>query len=81
MLPSSNRNLRITVNASDSGDQPLSTECDLLISLYEVNNTVVIVLNTTQFDKEMFEIILTEALDVDVIVVQVTMLDNGLVNK
>ena len=77
-LPPSNRNLRITVNASDSGDQPLSIDCDALITLYNFNNTVDIVLNTSQFDKETFEATLREVLDIPVVVVQVTILDNGL---
>ena len=77
LLLATNRNLSITVNASDSGDPPLSIDCDLLITLYQVNNTVDIELNTTQFDREMFENILIEVLGVDAVVVQVTMLDNG----
>ena len=77
-LPPSNRNLRITVNASDSGEQPMSIDCDVFITLYNPNNTVDIVLNTSQFDKETFETILAEVLDLQVVVVEVIMLDNGL---
>ena len=81
LLPSSNRNLRITLNVSDSGDRPLSTDCDVLVTFYQFNNTVDIVLNTTadQFDKEMFENVLTEILEIPSIVVNVTVLDDGLV--
>ena len=76
-LPPSNRNLRITVNASDSGEQPLSIDCDVLITLYNFNNTVNIVLNTSQFDKEIFETVLAEVLGIPVVVVEVITLDNG----
>lgn len=82
-LPSSNRNLRITVNASDSGDQRLSIDCDILITLYQFNNTVSIEikLNISEFDKELFEKVLTDVLEIPFVVVEVTMLDNGLVQK
>jgi len=79
LLPATNRNLRITVNASDSGDLPLSIDCDLLITLYQFNNTVSIVLNTSRFDKVIFEAVLTEVLGFQVVVAEVETLDNGLV--
>ena len=79
LLPATNRNLRITVNASDSGDLPLSIDCDLLITLYQFNNTVSIVLNTSRFDKEIFETVLTEVLGFQVVVAEVEILNNGLV--
>ena len=79
LLPATNRNLRITVNASDSGDPPMSVDCDLLITLYQFNNTVNLELdiNITQFDREEFEDVLADILGVDTVVVQVTQLDNG----
>lgn len=79
LLPATNRNLRITVNASDSGDPPMSIDCDLLITLYQFNNTVNLELdiNITQFDREEFEDVLADILGVDTVVVQVTQLDNG----
>ena len=79
LLPATNRNLRITVNASDSGDLPLSIDCDLLITLYQFNNTVSIVLNTSRFDKEIFETVLTEVLGFQVVVAEVEILNDGLV--
>lgn len=79
LLPATNRNLRITVNASDSGVPPMSVDCDLLITLYQFNNTVNLELdiNITQFDREEFEDVLADILGVDTVVVQVTQLDNG----
>ena len=79
LLPATNRNLRITVNASDSGVPPMSIDCDLLITLYQFNNTVNLELdiNITQFDREEFEDVLADILGVDTVVVQVTQLDNG----
>ena len=79
LLPPSNRNLRITVNASDAGDQPLSIDCDVFITLYEFNDTATIVLNTSQFDQEAFETTLTSILEIPVVVVDFMTFNNGLV--
>lgn len=81
-LPSSNRNLRITVNVSDGGDMPLSVDCDVFITLFQFNDTVDIVLmiDIDQFDKELFETLLMNELKVEIVVVNVTMLNNGLVH-
>lgn len=79
LLPPSNRNLRITVNASDTGDQPLSKDCDVFITLYQFNNTATIVLDTSEFDQEAFETTLTSILEIPVVVVNVTTFNDGLV--
>jgi len=76
-LPPSNRNLRITVNASDSGDIPLSIDCDVFITLYQFDNTATLVLKTSQFDEEDFETALTSILEIPVVVVDVMTSDNG----
>ena len=67
-LPASNMNLRITVNATDDGMPSLSTDCDLAVTLYPLNDTVNLVLQIPldQFDEDLFEETLTRELGIPI---------------